>query len=244
MDQPYRTLTHDRLEAYLQHLWAQSGLDNNGEELPPGITRRRTHYTPSTVESDSFAMYEDSLMAVHTSASTPAHIGEAAMAREFEKYGEEETPLSPISIQQALGSLGQMEFMNRLEASGFPGDLGAVDKQDDMELTCEPNPLPIDSEQYAVDDRLYEMLESMSVRDAELYAKGLAPTSLSTDTIAGSNKGAPTYMAQVDNPSHLECQQMENIPGPVYEGQISEDSYCVLPAVINRPAGKYEGRGR
>ena len=88
------------------------------------------------------------------------------------------------------------------------------------------------------------MLEQMSTHDAELYARGLAPSRLdpptsSIETTVGSLEGAPTYLAQVDNPSPYGRQQIGIEGGPIEEeGHIitSEDSYCGLPAVMNRPA--------
>lgn len=106
----YDSKTRQRMDQYIQFLWAQSGLDNNGEELPAGVARRRYQYSPSVVESDS--IFDVGLNPVNTSASTPARIGEAGMARAFERYrDEEDMALSPISMADALSGTSQMEFM-------------------------------------------------------------------------------------------------------------------------------------
>ena len=59
----YDTRTKRAMDAYIRDLWARSGLDEQGEPLPPGVTGRRSQYTPSTVYSDS--LFEDSLQEMY-----------------------------------------------------------------------------------------------------------------------------------------------------------------------------------
>ena len=237
----YDTRTRRATDAYIRDLWARAGLDEQGEPLPPGVTGRRSQYTPSTVYSDS--LFDDSLVVINTCASTPSHLAEAAMSKAFEKYrGEEDGSISPITMGDALGRT-RYEYFSRGDYHSDSIDLGAVGGKVPMEGERFDNNIEEMSRRLNIETtKVIEMLEMMSASDVDRYENLVSPTPElnlppAAQGITEAYKGAPNYtMAQVDNPSHSERQQRRSDRNPeLYEGSDLRYSSCGVSVDSNKP---------